>query len=136
MVLEVRNLQSRRRGIRDVELLRPLLARSSASPASSGPAERKIARAIFGADPIDSGEIFIHGKKVKISGPIDAVRHGIGYLSEDRKRYGLALGLDVETNVVMASLQTLRRSAGDRAVCPDTGGGVVRCRTWPSRPRA
>jgi ribose transport system ATP-binding protein len=70
-----------------------------------GAGRTEVARAVFGADPIDSGEILIHGKKVKISGPIDAVHHGIGYLSEDRKRYGLALGLNVETNVVMASLQ-------------------------------
>jgi ribose transport system ATP-binding protein len=42
---------------------------------------------------------------VRIQSPSDAVRHGIGYLSEDRKRYGLALKLDVETNVVLASLR-------------------------------
>jgi ribose transport system ATP-binding protein len=41
---------------------------------------------------------------VNIRKPSDAVRHGIGYLSEDRKRYGLALGMDVEANIVMATM--------------------------------
>ena len=57
------------------------------------------------ADRRDSGEIRVHGKTVTIKSPGDAVRHGIGYLSEDRKRYGLALGMDVETNVVLAALR-------------------------------
>ena len=68
-----------------------------------GAGRTEVARAVFGADPIDSGEIFIHGTKVQIKSPGDAVAHGIGYLSEDRKRYGLSLKQDVETNVVMAS---------------------------------
>jgi ribose transport system ATP-binding protein len=42
---------------------------------------------------------------VAIRTPGDAVRHGIAYLSEDRKRYGLALGLDVETNLVLSALR-------------------------------
>jgi ribose transport system ATP-binding protein len=70
-----------------------------------GAGRTEVARAVFGADPIDQGEIYIHGQPVAINSPSDAVAHGIGYLSEDRKRYGLALGMDVETNVVMASLK-------------------------------
>jgi ribose transport system ATP-binding protein len=70
-----------------------------------GAGRTETARAIFGADPIDSGEIFVRGEKVDIRHPRDAVKHGIGYLSEDRKQYGLALGLSVETNTVMASLE-------------------------------
>jgi len=103
VVLEVRNL-NRGRAIRDVSFS---VHRGEIVGIAGlvGAGRTEVARAVFGADPVDSGEIFVHGKKVKISGPIDAVRHGIGYLSEDRKRYGLALGLNVETNVVMASLQ-------------------------------
>ena len=102
VVLEVRNL-NRGRAIRDVSFS---VHRGEIVGIAGlvGAGRTEVARAIFGADPIDSGEILIHGKKVKISGPIDAVHQGIGYLSEDRKRYGLALGLNVETNVVMASL--------------------------------
>lgn len=70
-----------------------------------GAGRTDVARAIFGADPVDAGEVYIRGKKANINSPRDAVRHGIGYLSEDRKRYGLALKLDVKTNVVLASLR-------------------------------
>ncbi len=62
-------------------------------------------RLIFGADPLKSGEIFINGKKVTIKTPQDSVNYGIGYLSEDRKRYGLAVGLNVTTNSTMATLK-------------------------------
>lgn len=68
-----------------------------------GAGRTETARVIFGADPKDSGEIFIKGEKVEIRHPKDAVKHGLGYLSEDRKQYGLALNLSVETNTVMAS---------------------------------
>lgn len=68
-----------------------------------GAGRTEVARAIFGADKIDSGEIFINGKPVRIKSPRDAVEHGIGYLSEDRKQYGLALSMDVETNTVLAN---------------------------------
>ncbi len=77
-----------------------------------GAGRTEVARAVFGADKIDSGEIFVKGKKTHIGSPSDAVREGIGYLSEDRKRYGLTLGMDVETNVVLASLKKFLRAAG------------------------
>jgi len=77
-----------------------------------GAGRTEVARAIFGADPIDSGEVFVAGKKVRIAAPSDAVRQGIGYLSEDRKRYGLAIGLDVETNVVLATMRTYLNRLG------------------------
>lgn len=69
-----------------------------------GAGRTETARAIFGADPHESGEILVHGKPVKISCPSDAVNAGIAYLSEDRKRYGLALGLTVDENVCMADM--------------------------------
>ena len=70
-----------------------------------GAGRTEVARAVFGADPIDSGAIRVHGKSVSIKAPGQAVAHGIGYLSEDRKHFGLATGLDVETNIVLASLR-------------------------------
>jgi ribose transport system ATP-binding protein len=72
-----------------------------------GAGRTEVARAVFGADPLDSGEIYVMGRRVHIRRPSDAVKHGIGYLSEDRKRYGLALGMDVETNIVLATLKRL-----------------------------
>jgi ribose transport system ATP-binding protein len=70
-----------------------------------GAGRTETARLIFGADPISSGEIFVNGVKVDIKSPYDGVNCGIGYLSEDRKRYGLALGLSVSNNSVLASLE-------------------------------
>ena len=70
-----------------------------------GAGRTEVARAIYGADRIDSGEIFINGQKVKIKTPEDAVKKGICYLSEDRKRYGLMLGKSVAENSALASLE-------------------------------
>jgi len=72
-----------------------------------GAGRTEVARAVFGADPFDSGEIMVKGKKVKIKSPSDAVSHDIGYLSEDRKQYGLCLGLDVETNIALVIISKL-----------------------------
>jgi ribose transport system ATP-binding protein len=103
VVLEVRNL-NRGRMVRDISFeLRRGEILGFAGLVGAGRTE--VARTIFGADRADSGEIRIHGRPVRIASPADAVRHGIGYLSEDRKRFGLAIGMDVETNIVLASLQ-------------------------------
>lgn len=68
-----------------------------------GAGRTETARAIFGADEIQSGTIEIGGLRVSIKSPEDAVAHGLGYLSEDRKRYGLAVNLSVKDNLVMAT---------------------------------
>ncbi|NLP65038.1 sugar ABC transporter ATP-binding protein [Paraburkholderia sacchari] len=69
-----------------------------------GAGRTEVARAVFGADPVESGEVFVKGVKAPIRKPSDAVAHRIGYLSEDRKRFGLATGMDVESNIVMSNL--------------------------------
>ncbi|MHC6204035.1 sugar ABC transporter ATP-binding protein [Breznakiellaceae bacterium SP9] len=69
-------------------------------------------RLVFGADPMESGEVYVNGKKVTIRQPKDAVKHGIGYLSEDRKRYGVLLGMSVRINTVMASLHNFLKPLG------------------------
>jgi ribose transport system ATP-binding protein len=69
-----------------------------------GAGRTEVARAIFGADPREAGKISVHGRPVQIASPRDAVNAGICYLSEDRKHFGLALGLDLRANVGMASL--------------------------------
>ena len=61
-------------------------------------------RALFGAVPKQSGDIYINGEKVDIKTPKDAVSHGIGYLSEDRKRFGIIVDKTVAENSTMASL--------------------------------
>ncbi len=74
-----------------------------------GAGRTETARAIFGADPRTGGEILINGKPVDIRTPEDAVRHGIAYLSEDRKRFGLMLGLSIQTNTAIASMSRFLR---------------------------
>ena len=70
-----------------------------------GAGRTETARALFGADKKDSGDVYINGVKVEINSPEDAVKNGIGYLSEDRKRYGCVVGKTVAENTTMASLE-------------------------------
>lgn len=70
-----------------------------------GAGRTELARAICGADKFNSGEILINGKKVVFKNPADAVRNGICYLSEDRKRYGLLLNKSVNENSLLSSLE-------------------------------
>ncbi|NLY52818.1 MAG: sugar ABC transporter ATP-binding protein, partial [Firmicutes bacterium] len=103
VILEVKNL-NRGRDIKDVSFeLRRGEILGFAGLVGAGRTE--VARAIFGADPVDSGEIYVHGQRVEIRSPHDAVRYGIGYLSEDRRRYGLMPTLDVSTNITAAALE-------------------------------
>jgi ribose transport system ATP-binding protein len=68
-----------------------------------GAGRTEVARAVFGADPIDSGDIQVHGKSQKISSPADAVRLGLAYLSEDRKRFGVVTSMSVRDNITLPS---------------------------------
>ena len=64
-------------------------------------------RAIFGADPVTGGTVKVNGKKAKIAKPLDAMKHGIGYLPEDRKRDGIIADLSVRENIILA-LQVIK----------------------------
>ena len=70
-----------------------------------GAGRTEVARAVFGADPIESGEVRVRGQVICLRSPQDAVQAGIGYLSEDRKHFGLATGMDVESNITLPSLK-------------------------------
>jgi len=70
-----------------------------------GSGRTELARAIFGADPIDSGEIYVEGRKRAIRSPADAINAGIGFLTEDRKRQGLVLIQSVQNNITLVSLR-------------------------------
>lgn len=72
-----------------------------------GAGRTEVARAIFGADPIKAGVITLDGKEIKIHSTTDAVKNGIGYLSEDRKKYGLILPLDIIDNTVLPNYNKL-----------------------------
>lgn len=69
-----------------------------------GAGRTEIGRAICGIDYIDSGDVYVAGKKVKITSPKDALHAGIAYLSEDRKQEGLVLKSSVRWNLSMANM--------------------------------
>ena len=77
-----------------------------------GAGRTEVARAVVGADPITSGTITVHGKQVRIPHPARAADYGIGYLSEDRKRYGLMMNLTVADNIAISALQDRFTSGG------------------------
>ena len=62
-------------------------------------------RAIFGADPLEEGEIWLNGKKINIKNPAQALENGIGLIPEDRKNQGVLLGLSIKDNVTFSSLK-------------------------------
>ena len=70
-----------------------------------GAGRTETARALFGADPKTSGDIYVNGEKVTINSPQDAVKHGIGYLAEDRKRYGIVVQKTITENSTLATLE-------------------------------
>ena len=72
-----------------------------------GAGRTEVARLIFGADPKAAGRILVSGHEVRIRSPRDAIRRGIGFVTEDRKEQGLVLGLTVRENVTLANLELL-----------------------------
>ena len=66
-------------------------------------------RAIFGADRLDSGRIFLHGKQVNVRTPADAIRNRIALVPEDRKRHGIFACLSVRENIVLSALRQFSR---------------------------
>ncbi|MDY5842744.1 MAG: sugar ABC transporter ATP-binding protein [Peptoniphilaceae bacterium] len=104
VILDVRNLNSGEH-VKDVSFtLRRGEVLGFAGLMGAGRTET--ARAIFGADPIDSGEIYINGEKVNIRTTADAVAHGIGYLSEDRRVDGMITGFTIQDNIAIVSIDT------------------------------
>ncbi|WP_025679486.1 sugar ABC transporter ATP-binding protein [Paenibacillus massiliensis] len=69
-----------------------------------GSGRTEMMRTIFGLDRMDSGELFIRGQKVNIRKPTDAVSHGIGFITEDRKDEGLVLDFSIRENMVLPNL--------------------------------
>lgn len=69
-----------------------------------GAGRTEVMRGIFGVDPIDSGEIFINNKEVIIKTEKDAISHGIGFVTENRRDEGLVLSMDVKENITLGTL--------------------------------
>jgi ribose transport system ATP-binding protein len=96
-----------------------------------GAGRTETARAIIGADHRDGGTITVAGQRVRIRHPEDAVKRGIGYLSEDRKLLGLMLEQDITFNTVLASLGSYANGIGwmsDRVAKQKTKGYVEQLR--------
>ena len=72
-----------------------------------GSGRSECVRAIFGADKVTGGKVKVNGKEVKISKPLDAMKNGISYLPEDRKRDGIVGDLSVRDNIILA-LQVMK----------------------------
>lgn len=87
-----------------------------------GAGRTELARAIVGADPITAGVIEVHGRPQRITNPSVAARLGIGYLSEDRKRYGALLEQTIADNIVLSSLDRVTRFGviNDRKIAADS----------------
>jgi len=69
-----------------------------------GAGRTETARVIFGADPKEEGELFLDGEKIEINSTSDALDHGIGYVSEDRRRYGILVEKDIKDNITLNNL--------------------------------
>ena len=113
VVLEVKNL-SRRGELYDINFqLRRGEILGIAGLVGSGRTE--LVRALYGADPIDSGEIILRGRRMRIGTPKESIKYGIGLLPEDRKQQGLVLEQPVRSNVTLANLKRVVRSGLIRA---------------------
>ena len=77
-----------------------------------GAGRSELGRAIFGADPIDSGAVMMNDRRLSLHSPADAIKAGIAYLSENRKEDGLAVKMQLAENVTMANVQEISRRFG------------------------
>ena len=75
-----------------------------------GAGRTEIMRSIFGIDPLDSGEMYLEDKKITISNPNDAIRQGIGFLTENRKEEGLILDYSISENISLPSIDGFRKN--------------------------
>jgi ABC-type sugar transport system ATPase subunit len=102
VVLEVKNIRQKDKEAKVSFSLKAGEVLGVAGLVGSGRTETM--RALFAADYISGGEVFVKGKKVNIHSPKDAKKAGIAFLTEDRKKEGLALEYNVANNIVMANL--------------------------------
>lgn len=74
-----------------------------------GAGRSEVIKAVFGLDPYDSGQVFLHGKEIKIHNTQDAIQNGIAMVSEDRKAYGLVLCRSINENISLAHMKKFRK---------------------------
>jgi rhamnose transport system ATP-binding protein len=107
-VLELRGVGCAESGVHDVDL-RVRAGEIVGLSGLVGAGRSELARTIFGLTPSDRGTIAIRGKPVRIGSPADAIRNGIAYVPEDRRRHGVVLEMPVSENITLAALDNLSR---------------------------
>jgi rhamnose transport system ATP-binding protein len=101
VVLSVKNLGCAAGGVANVSLeIRAGEVLGLAGLVGAGRTE--LARALFGITPADAGEIYLHGERIRIGSPPEAVARGIAYVPEDRRRHGVILEMPIAQNITMA----------------------------------
>jgi rhamnose transport system ATP-binding protein len=107
-VLDVRGLSSSAAGIRDISFT---LHRGEILGLAGlvGSGRTQLAETLFGITPIDTGAVRIGGAAVRIGSPRDAMRAGIAYIPEDRRRHGVVLEMPIAANTTLASLAAVSR---------------------------
>jgi rhamnose transport system ATP-binding protein len=108
VALEIRGLSSRAAEVKNVSFeVRRGEILGIAGLVGSGRTE--LAETIFGITPADFGEIFVNGRPVRVASPADAIRCGIGYVPEDRRRHGVILEMAITANTSLANLNAISR---------------------------
>jgi rhamnose transport system ATP-binding protein len=108
VVLELRDLGCAASGIKNVNLsVRAGEIVGLAGLVGAGRTE--LAAAVFGLTPVDEGEILLRGERLYIKSPGEAIRRGIAYLPEDRRRHGVILDMQIGANITLASLDRISR---------------------------
>jgi rhamnose transport system ATP-binding protein len=109
VALEVRDLRCKAFGVENVSLtVRRGEIVGLAGLGGSG--RTQFAEALFGLVPRDGGEVLVDGKRVEIRSPRDAVRLGIAYVPEDRRRHGVILKMAIAANTTLASLGSISKA--------------------------
>ncbi|HAK45602.1 MAG TPA: D-xylose ABC transporter ATP-binding protein [Spirochaeta sp.] len=104
-VLDVRNIK--RSGVLDNVSFEAYEGEILGISGLVGAGRTELARAVFGADHIEDGKIYLDGDEVKINEPLKAIKMNIGFATEDRKQQGLILGLSVKKNISLTVLDTI-----------------------------
>jgi rhamnose transport system ATP-binding protein len=108
---EVRQLSCSRLGVKNASLtIRRGEILGLAGLVGSG--RTQLAEALFGLAPLDSGEVLLNGQRLTIDSPADAVKAGLAYVPEDRRKHGVILELSIAVNTTLASLDKISSRAG------------------------
>ena len=126
VVLDLKNFGCTANGVQNIDLtIRAGEIVGLAGLVGAGRTE--LARAIFGLDQADAGEIRLRGERVKIATPLEAISRGIAYLPEDRRRHGVVLDMSISANLTLPSLKKFSKNGSlDREKERETAARSVR----------